>query len=58
MLDTIDMLEPLNVEARYPSKKDRLFAELTKERCENLLSETEVLYKWIISRFTKKSIDS
>ena len=52
MTSIIDMLEPLNVEARYPSKKDRIFEELTKERCEILLTETEELYKWIVNKFS------
>lgn len=54
MKNIIDMLEPLNIEARYPSKKDRLFAELTKERCRILLLETEVLYKWVMSKFPEE----
>lgn len=52
-LDTIDILEPLNVEARYPSQKDRLFSELTEERCGQLIEDTEVLYKWILSKLRK-----
>lgn len=30
-LDFIDKLEPLNIEARYPSYKERLIKSLTKE---------------------------
>lgn len=55
--DIIDILEPLNIEARYPSKKDQLFIELTEKRCEKILSETEVLYRWIIDKFTTESTD-
>lgn len=51
--DIIDILEPLNIEARYPSQKDRLFAELTEEKCILILSETEVLYRWILAKFIK-----
>ena len=57
MKDIIDILEPLNIEARYPSQKDRLFAELTEARCNKILSDTEVLYRWIIDKFTETSID-
>ena len=32
-LDFIDKLEPLNIEARYPSYKERLMKSLTKEYC-------------------------
>lgn len=52
--DIIDILEPLNIEARYPSKKDKLFTELTETRCTTILSNTEVLYQWILDKFTKR----
>ena len=32
-LDFIDKLEPLNIEARSPSYKERLMKSLTKEYC-------------------------
>ena len=54
MRDTMDVLEPLNIEARYPSQKDKLFAELTVERCKAIFADTEVLYKWVIDKFIKK----
>ncbi|MBP1638044.1 MAG: DNA-binding protein [Bacteroidetes bacterium] len=43
----IDTLEPLNIEARYPSYKERLLKSLTKTRCEELISETKQLQEWI-----------
>lgn len=46
-LDLLDMLSPLNIEARYPLQKDRLLASLTVSRCEQMIQETEVLYQWI-----------
>lgn len=52
--DIIDILEPLNIEARYPSQKDRLILELTHERCSMLLKDAEVLYKWTLSKLTKE----
>lgn len=33
-LDLLDMLSPLNIEARYPLQKERLLASLTVSRCE------------------------
>jgi len=45
--DVIDMLEPLNIEARYPTHKERLLKELNKEYCSILLEQTEALYLWI-----------
>ncbi len=43
----IDRLEPLNIEARYPSYKERLLKSLTKEYCTKLLEETKNLQLWI-----------
>lgn len=45
--DFIDMLEPLNIEARYPSHKEKLLKSLTEERGIELLSKTTELQKWI-----------
>lgn len=45
--DFIDMLEPLNIEARYPSHKERLLKSLSRERCELILQETKNLQQWI-----------
>lgn len=49
-IDLLDRLEPLNIEARYPSYKKRLMAALTEDYCKNLLSETEGLHLWIKDR--------
>ena len=32
--DTLDILDPLNIETRYPSEKEKLIASLTTVRCE------------------------
>lgn len=49
--DLIDSLEPLNIEARYPSYKERLLKSLTQERCVKLIKDTEEdLRIWIKSR--------
>ena len=44
-LDFIDELEPLNIEARYPSYKERLM-----ERCRELIKQTNELRTWIKSK--------
>ena len=49
-LELIDRLEPLNIEARYPSYKERLMKSLTKEYCEQLLEQTKELQQWIRTR--------
>lgn len=46
-LDIIDNLEPLNIEARYPSYKERLMKSLNASKCEEIIQETDELRKWI-----------
>ena len=48
--DFVDELEPLNIEARYPSYKERLMKSLTADRCENLIELTDKLRTWIKSK--------
>ncbi|MCM1170289.1 MAG: HEPN domain-containing protein [Bacteroides sp.] len=43
----LDTLEPLNIEARYPSYKDRLMKSLTQDYCRNLMQTTKELLQWI-----------
>ena len=45
--DFIDILEPLNIEARYPSHKEKLMKGLTKVKCEEILKNTKELQSWI-----------
>ncbi len=49
--DIIDLLEPLNIEARYPTVKNKLLKSLTKEKCKRIIDETEALFVWIKARF-------
>jgi len=43
----IDLLEPLNIEARYPADKDKIFNSLTHDKCVDILINTRELQKWI-----------
>lgn len=43
----LDVLEPLNIEARYPTQKDQLLRSLTEDRCKAILERTEELVTWI-----------
>jgi len=43
----IDLLRPLNIEARYPAYKERLIKELNKRKCREILRLTKELFKWI-----------
>lgn len=49
-LDLIDTLEPLNIETRYPSYKERLMKSLNADRCKQLLTQTDQLRSWIKSK--------
>lgn len=49
-LEFIDFLEPLNIEARYPSYKERLLKSLDEMRCKELLRQTNELQSWIKSK--------
>lgn len=52
-MDTVITLNPLNIEARYPIKKDELGLLLTKSFCVQLLKDTEELLKWIESKLSQ-----
>jgi HEPN domain-containing protein len=43
----LDMLEPLNIESRYPDYKKRVFESLTKAKSKKLLIETKGLRQWL-----------
>jgi HEPN domain-containing protein len=46
----IDQLEPLNIEARYPSHKERLLKSLTDSKCNEIIDKTKELQQWIKER--------
>ncbi|NMA62378.1 MAG: HEPN domain-containing protein [Firmicutes bacterium] len=43
----LDTLEPLNIEARYPTHKEMVLESLTVTKCEELISKTKELAEWI-----------
>jgi HEPN domain-containing protein len=45
--DFIDQIEPLNIEARYPTHKDRLLKSLTEGKCIDILYRTKEIQLWI-----------
>jgi HEPN domain-containing protein len=48
--DFIDFLEPLNIEARYPTTKEKLLQILNDEKCTELIKLTEQQLEWIIKK--------
>jgi len=45
--DIIDLLLPLNIEARYPTYKEQLLKSLSYSKCEEILEQTNELKQWI-----------
>ncbi|MDO8683735.1 MAG: HEPN domain-containing protein [Armatimonadota bacterium] len=45
----LSMLEPLNVEGRYPSEISQIGLQLTAERCKKVIEQTQETYEWIKS---------
>jgi hypothetical protein len=45
--DFIDQIEPLNIEAGYPSHKERILKSLNEAKCKEILGETKKLQEWI-----------
>jgi HEPN domain-containing protein len=45
--ELLDMLEPLQVEARYPTYKKKLLESLNEGNCSRLVVQTEELMSWV-----------
>ncbi len=45
--ELLNILEPLNIEARYPDEKRKILQSLTKQRCRELIERTEQFLQWI-----------
>ena len=46
-LEFIDTMNPLNIEARYPDNKNQTVANLSADKCTQIIEETEGLLCWI-----------
>jgi HEPN domain-containing protein len=47
----LDLLEPLNIQARYPTAKEQLMRTLTKDRCEGIISSTKGILEWLRKKY-------
>ncbi len=45
--ELLALLDPLNMEARYPEHKERISSLMTADRCTELLGDTRRLHGWI-----------
>jgi len=48
--DLVELVGPLNIEARYPTYKEKIFKALSRERCVDILKRTEELFQWTKSK--------
>lgn len=46
----VSLLQPLNVESRYPTYKDDMFKSLDKKECAKLLLQTKEFCRWLQNR--------
>lgn len=44
---TLFLLNPLNIESRYPSYKETLLKQLTDDKCSEIINQTKELTQWI-----------
>ena len=49
-IELLSLLNPLNIEARYPKYKDDLLKSLSKDKCLEIISKTKNLQKWVKSK--------
>lgn len=49
----IDLLMPLNIEARYPDEKEEILQTMTKKDFKKIFKNTEELYQWILQLLKK-----
>jgi len=52
-MDFLEELTPYNIEARYPSYKEKMAAKLSAEYCESLLIRTEEFLCWTKQKLEK-----
>ena len=48
----VDVLEPLNIETRYPTQKNKLLKSLTDQRSTYILEQAKEFYQWIKSKLS------
>lgn len=54
----IDLITPLNIEARYPSYKEDLAKTLGEEMCKNIIGKTKTLQLWIKQKLSNLQDDT
>ena len=49
----IDLLEPLNIKARYPSYKEHIYKILDEKKAADIILKTKELYSWIKEKLSR-----
>ena len=50
-MELLEKLNPLNIEARYPSNKDEIFKSLNDNECEIILKQTSEFQQWVKKKY-------
>ncbi len=53
-MDLLDALQPMNIQARYPTEKESVLKSLTEDRCELIIKDTEDFYRWINKKLSMR----
>lgn len=48
--DFIELMIPMNIEARYPQYKQEMATMLDENTCKHILEQTKQLHKWILQK--------
>lgn len=48
--DFLDLMIPMNIEARYPQYKKEMAAKLNKNICKYILEQTKLFHQWILQK--------
>lgn len=55
MSDTLALLNPMNIDSRYPDYQRKIASTLNQKQCKELISLTEELNNWIRQKLSKGS---
>ena len=53
-LKFIDLIKPMNIEARYQEIKDEVARTLNREKTAEILGQTKQIYTWILEKLKEK----
>lgn len=49
----LELLQPMNVQARYPAYKEKVLKSLNEEKSKNIIFETTEFVKWVKKKLSK-----